>query len=157
MEQIFGLKADVTPLKIAWQSNNFTDLPKIVIVSATQLNGARGAYVESNDTIYLSGDYIFQNLENLEPVVTLLLEEIGHGADARLNEIDTSGDEGAFFASVVQAEELTETELEQLAREDDSIVFSIDSENQLQGEANTPIIISGLIEWEDVYSSSSLL
>ena len=56
------------------------------------------------------------------------MEEYGHYLDSQLNTTDTPGDEGAIFAALVQGEELSEGELQQLKDEDDSAVVVLDGE-----------------------------
>jgi hypothetical protein len=61
---------------------------------------------------------------NPAAVADVLLEEIGHSVDARLNVTDSPGDEGAIFAAVVQGKELSEGELQGLKSEDDWFIAS---------------------------------
>jgi surface antigen len=56
-------------------------------------------------------------------VADVLLEEIGHSVDSRLNITDSPGDEGAIFATVVQGKVLSEGELQGLRGEDDHGTF----------------------------------
>ncbi len=58
--------------------------PTIRIADARLLHGARGAYAASSDTIYLSRQYLMANASDPRAIQALLLEEIGHALDARL-------------------------------------------------------------------------
>ena len=83
-------------------------MPRIEIVDASVLSdqsgtqGAgtgMGAYDAANDRILLSRELLGGDPGRALDVLT---EEIGHSLDARLNSLDTAGDEGAVFCAAIQ-------------------------------------------------------
>jgi Domain of unknown function (DUF4114) len=72
-------------------------LPSIKIVK--DLGGANGAFSAKNNTIYLSHSLVEQG--DQQKTVAVVIEEIGHGIDAYLNQQDLPGDEGEIFAQLV--------------------------------------------------------
>lgn len=101
-----------------WYKGDFGDIPPVKVVSSAEIGGANGAFAAATDTIYLSRELLAGG--NLEAVADVLLEEVGHSVDARLNVTDSPGDEGAIFAAVLQGKVLSEGELQGLRSEDDS-------------------------------------
>ncbi|OSO89834.1 hypothetical protein B7O87_10990 [Cylindrospermopsis raciborskii CENA303] len=61
----------------------------------------------------------------------VLIEEIGHFVDSRINQIDTPGDEGEYFAGLVTDKKLNKDEIDRLKAEDDSNWISVDGERLL--------------------------
>src|SRR5688500_17710973 len=59
--------------------------PKLVLLDEDDLHGARGAYDEAGDTIYLSRDFVVASRGASAAIVAVLIEEIGHAIDARVN------------------------------------------------------------------------
>jgi hypothetical protein len=106
-----------------WLNGDFSLIPPVKFVSSAEIGGANGAFAAATDTIYLSRELLAGNGANSATVADVLLEEIGHSVDARLNVTDTPGDEGAIFAAVVQGKVLSEGELQGLRGEDDSGTF----------------------------------
>ncbi|MBT9316459.1 choice-of-anchor L domain-containing protein [Leptothoe spongobia] len=143
----FGEDIDTSVLRADWLNGDFQDLPKIEIRSAAELQGALGAYARATDTIYLSREYLINNQNNLDKVVAVLLEEIGHGVDARLNDIDAPGDEGNIFSKLIRGLELSKSELEILKVEDDFAVLNLDEQ---QIEVEQVITLTGRVVWENL-------
>ena len=106
-----------------WLNGDFSLIPPVKFVSSAEIDGANGAFASATDTIYLSRELLAGNGANSATVADVLLEEIGHSVDARLNITDTPGDEGAIFAAVVQGKVLSEGELQGLRGEDDRGTF----------------------------------
>lgn len=106
-----------------WLNGDFSLIPPVKFVSSAEIDGANGAFASATDTIYLSRELLAGNGANSATVADVLLEEIGHSVDARLNITDTPGDEGAIFAAVVQDKVLSEGELQGLRGEDDIGTF----------------------------------
>lgn len=102
-----------------WFNRDFSAIPPVKVVSSAEIGGANGAFAAATDTIFLSKEFLAQNGANPAAVADVLLEEIGHSVDARLNVTDSPGDEGAIFAAVVQGKELSQGELQGLKSEDD--------------------------------------
>ncbi|WP_036798809.1 Ig-like domain-containing protein, partial [Pleurocapsa sp. PCC 7319] len=125
----FGGSYDSTvaeKLRQQWLEEDFSDLPVIEILSAAELNGALGAYAKEQDRIYLSLEFV--QSATAKQLVAVLLEEIGHGVDSRLNRRDSLGDEGAIFSALVRRVELKEEQLESLHQEDDASVVVVNDE-----------------------------
>jgi peptidoglycan/xylan/chitin deacetylase (PgdA/CDA1 family) len=93
-------------------------LPKIEVVK--DLGGSRGAYAADNNIIYLAESFLLANQNQPQAVADVLLEEIGHAIDRRLNKIDTPGDEGELFAAFVSNRTLSAGELARIQSENDS-------------------------------------
>ncbi|WP_197480170.1 MULTISPECIES: hypothetical protein, partial [unclassified Anabaena] len=112
----------------AWQNGDW--LPTIELLNSSQLNGANGAFAASTNQIYISRDYLSQVVKQgeIESLVGLLLEEIGHKIDSLLNAQDSAGDEGAIFADLVRGESLTDERLAQLKAENDTGVIVVNEE-----------------------------
>ncbi|MEZ2225090.1 MAG: hypothetical protein ACBR50_02250 [Microcoleus sp.] len=118
----FGENWDAAAAKTlaeAWFKGDFSDIPPVKVVSSGEIGGANGAFAAATDTIYLSKEFLAGNAANPAAVADVLLEEIGHSVDARLNVTDSPGDEGAIFGAIVQGKELSEGELQGLKSEDD--------------------------------------
>ncbi|MGK7926361.1 MAG: cadherin-like domain-containing protein [Spirulina sp.] len=168
MQLAFGEKIDASGLQTAWKNENFSIIPDIEVRSQVELNGALGAYAKANNTIYLSREYLLQNIANSEAIAALFLEEIGHAIDVRLNVTDASGDEGAIFSALVRGESLTPKQLQQLKVEDDTatiilgdrvvaieqaVIKGTDENNFLNGTGENDIIL-GLLGDDTLYGSS---
>jgi surface antigen len=106
-----------------WLNGDFSLIPPVKFVSSAEIDGANGAFAAATDTIYLSRELLAENGANPATVADVLLEEIGHSVDSRLNITDSPGDEGAIFATVVQGKVLSEGELQGLRGEDDHGTF----------------------------------
>lgn len=133
LEQIrlaFGSSFDAEKLgelRQQWAAGKFEVFPEIEVRTGAELKGANGAFAAATSTIYLSRDYLERNGANLPAVTNVLLEEYGHFVDARINEVDAAGDEGAIFAAVVKDETFNETQLQRLKAEDDVANLTIAS------------------------------
>ncbi|MEG4626318.1 hypothetical protein Q5691_18770, partial [Microcoleus sp. w1-18aA5] len=115
-------------LRQAWAEGSFTQLPTIQIESGNVLQGANGAYAAQTNKIYLSQNYLEANASNSEAIARVLLEEIGHFLDSRINTSDAQGDEGAIFSAVVQGIKLTPQDLKGIQVEDDTAFIQIDGQ-----------------------------
>jgi hypothetical protein len=103
-------------------------IPPIEIVAASQIHSAKGAYAHDRGRIYLSEEFLNTNLDRPTAIAAVLLEELGHYIDSVLNSIDSPGDEGAIFATLIQGQTLTDGELTSLKAEDDRTVATIDGQ-----------------------------
>jgi cell wall-associated NlpC family hydrolase len=99
----------------------FSALPAIEILPSAAINEAKGAFAAVTNTIYLSREFVTQNASNSQEIVSVLLEEIGHYIDSRINTSDALGDEGERFSALVRGASLN------LATfwEDDSATISL--------------------------------
>jgi hypothetical protein len=69
-------------LLAAW--TKMQQLPPIRVVDGKDINGARGAFAFSTGEIYLSREWLLANSGKADVVAGVILEELGHYADARL-------------------------------------------------------------------------
>ncbi len=91
-------------------------LPKVEVVPASQLNGGNGAFDSTNNSIYISQEFLDRQPNSLTAV---LLEELGHYFDKAVNLQDSPGDEGAIFAKLIQGQQISSSELASLKQEND--------------------------------------
>lgn len=143
------LNSQLTDLQNAWLVGDYRNLPDIKILPGAQLNGALGAFAQETNTIYLSQDYIDRNATNPEPISSLLLEEVGHFVDAKINLRDTPGDEGAIFVALVQSGNLDDLTLQALKAKDDRGAIAVEGMT-IQVEQSTPNTISSLRSGENI-------
>jgi uncharacterized repeat protein (TIGR01451 family) len=113
----------------AWSVGDFSDLPPIEIHPKNIISNANAAFADTTKTVYISPEYLSQNVSNLDAVASVLLEEIGHSVDAQVNVLDSPGDEGAIFSALVSGETLTDSQLEQLKAEDDAILINLNGKD----------------------------
>ena len=124
-----------------WRNNNWEDIPSLVFLGDEILKGARGAFSKDTERIYLSKELItgivseFNTVEevnsdheSLQELVAVVIEEIGHGIEAKLNKIEIAGDEGAIFSALVMGESLNQTKLQQLKVEKDQAKVVIEED-----------------------------
>jgi alpha-tubulin suppressor-like RCC1 family protein len=88
-----------------WAAGDFSGLPPIVMLPATSMPGAAGAYAISTGTIYINQDWL--QSASSDAAMAVLTEELGHHLDALLNSSDTPGDEGVYFAALLRDQHLT--------------------------------------------------
>lgn len=128
MKLAFGDDIDLAAAQTIVQtaaSGNTKNLPRVTVISSSQINNANGAFDSLNGEIYLSKEYIQQNANNPEAVASVLLEEMGHFIDSRINIADAAGDEGEIFAAVVRGKELSKPEILALKSEDDAATITL--------------------------------
>ncbi|WP_198003389.1 DUF4114 domain-containing protein [Synechococcus sp. RS9916] len=88
----------------------------IEILNGQAMAGLSGAYApvapDGNERIYINQDWLAT--ANADAIQAVLLEELGHAIDHRLNQDnDTTGDEGAIFSALVQNRAVDLQELNQ--------------------------------------------
>jgi hypothetical protein len=101
-------------------------LPTIEVVA--DLGGALGAYATDNNKIYLSQKFLLANQSNPQAIADVLLEEIGHSIDVRLNRVDSAGDEGEIFAALVNQRQFGLGELAGLKNQNDQQILVINGQ-----------------------------
>jgi hypothetical protein len=72
------LKAEPEPLKRLvnqWGHWDFSGLPPIVLLSASSMSGAAGAFANSTDTFYLNQDWLAK--ASAAQAIAVLTEELG--------------------------------------------------------------------------------
>jgi RTX calcium-binding nonapeptide repeat (4 copies) len=102
------------------------NLPTIEVLP--DLVGAMGVYAGNSDTIYLSERFLLANQTNPQAIADVLLEEIGHSIDAKLNTQDSAGDEGEIFAALVNNRQLSPGELAELKNQNDHRTIAINGQ-----------------------------
>ncbi|MET0112503.1 MULTISPECIES: peptidoglycan DD-metalloendopeptidase family protein [Limnospira] len=112
-------------------TNGTFEMPPTTVVSAADINGSNGAFAAATNNIYLASEFVAENADNPEAIVSVLLEEIGHYIDSQINISDTPGDEGAIFSGLVQGREFDAGELEALMAVDDTATVMINGEATL--------------------------
>ncbi|AFZ36389.1 polymorphic outer membrane protein [Stanieria cyanosphaera PCC 7437] len=108
--------------------SNFRTLPQLKIVASEAINYAHGAYSFNNNTIYLSQEFLINNVDNIDAVAQVLIAEIGHYLDWQINLEDAPGDEGDIFAALVTRKELDVNQLNLLKTQDDRVTVEIAGE-----------------------------
>ncbi|MEM9540783.1 MAG: CARDB domain-containing protein [Cyanobacteria bacterium P01_E01_bin.42] len=113
-----GLAMDIArDLLQNFADNDFSDLPGVVLKNSAEINHADGAYDALTGEIYLASEFVGENQS--EAIASVLLEEIGHFIDSKINIEDAPGDEGEMFAALVQGESLSRSQLEAFQGEND--------------------------------------
>jgi VCBS repeat-containing protein len=132
---VFSEQANFDAFSTDLFSGDISVLPKIEICSASNINGANGAFAAKTNRIYLSQEFIAKNQENVSEITRVFLEEVGHWIDAKVNTQDTVGDEGELFSNVVRGIDLSESQLINIKQEDDSALVNIDGQEVLIEQA----------------------
>ncbi|NTW20226.1 MAG: hypothetical protein HGA42_11740 [Nostocales cyanobacterium W4_Combined_metabat2_030] len=114
-------------LRLQWEAGDFSQLPQIEILDSSILGSANGAYASSENRIYLSNTFVAS--ASLAAISGVLLEEIGHFVDAKINQTDSAGDEGAIFAALVQGQNLDVETLRILKAEDDHSIITLNGQS----------------------------
>ncbi len=91
-----GVPQALEELVAQWSAGVFTGIPPIVLMPASAMSGAAGAYAISTGNIYLNQDWLAE--ASAAQVIAVLTEELGHHLDGLLNVEDTPGDEGVWFS-----------------------------------------------------------
>jgi len=125
LSSVFGSNLEIQQFSQSWKTGEFA-FPEIEVVQSSQIGNANGAFAKETNKIYLSQELLTTNAGNIDTIASVFLEEYGHYVDSELNTIDTPGDEGALFASLIQNQELSDRELEQLMGEDDTATVILD-------------------------------
>ncbi|MDT9190932.1 MAG: hypothetical protein P5681_24605, partial [Limnospira sp. PMC 894.15] len=114
LQTAFGASTDVELGATIIEALTQGDTPEMMVLSATSMNGADGAFDSLTGTVYLSDAIIHS-----EKLVDVITEEFGHYLDSQLNEIDSPGDEGELFMRLVNGEALTEADITGLRNQND--------------------------------------
>lgn len=127
----FGTNFDIRKLERIQdllKSNDFSEFPKIELISGEKLKGANAAYSRDTGKIYLSTEHVSQNINDIQAISASITEEIGHHIDAQINSKDAIGDEGKIIQILAFNESLTDSQLQELRLEDDSDIIILDGE-----------------------------
>jgi len=125
MTTSFGSKIDLEEAKhLIQELANGQSLPQIEILSAKDINGYNGGFDVLTNTVYISEDFLLQNANNPDAISSVILEEIGHFVDARVNAIDSVGDEGEIFSALVRGTNLSPADVLTLKSENDQATIN---------------------------------
>ncbi|BAI90117.1 SBBP repeat-containing protein [Arthrospira platensis NCB002] len=114
LQTAFGASTDVELGATIIEAFTQGDTPEMIVLSATSMNGADGAFDSVTGRVYLSDAIIHS-----EKLVDVITEEFGHYLDSQLNEIDSPGDEGELFMRLVNGEALSESDITGLRNQND--------------------------------------
>jgi Tol biopolymer transport system component len=161
LAEVYGQSFDraiATTIQKQWKNQDFTGLSDVQVISQDDLNGARGAFASSRNTIYLSQALV--ESESLETVGAVLLEEVGHWLDIQLNQQDTVGDEGELFSALIRKTDLNKKDLQRIRAENDHAEVLLDGQYQQveQSAGSTGLVShtpSGAISYGDSPSISA--
>jgi len=126
MQQVFGDKYDKNLAEQYRQQalhGDFSFLPEVKFVDAATLQGGKGAYNEAEGVVYINRDIAASNPDLAAQV---FVEEAGAHLDAKLNTVDTNGDEGEMFRRVLSGEQLSAREIEAIRNDDDHGTITVD-------------------------------
>jgi len=124
--------------------------PAVTLVAAETLHGASAAYAAKTDTIYVSAEFVSSHAASPAAIERVLLEEIGHAIDSRINATDALGDEGAIFASLILGETLSAAQLQALQAENDRGAIVVDGQAasvEFAATYGTVTLDGGLADW----------
>ena len=101
-----ALKLTNTPQKLEefnqqLVKSNFSSLPSIISLSESNMYGRIGAYSPRKKNIFVNREWL--STATFEDSTRVFNEEFGHHLDHILNSNDTKGDEGEYFAELLQA------------------------------------------------------
>jgi hypothetical protein len=125
MRSIFGEGYDAKKAEGYRQqalAGNYDWLPPVKWVGSDVLGGAHGAYDSESGTVFL--DKALQG--NPALAASTYVEEAGHHLDAKLNTVDSRGDEGELFRRVLGGEKLTRAQVEEIRAENDKGIIHVD-------------------------------
>lgn len=114
---------------------DWSDIPKIQLLSGSGMGGAIGAWADSTQTIYLNSDWV--SGASKEQIFAVLTEEFGHYLDSQFNETDTWGDEGELFSRILEGDGLSSDEIAAIGSESDAVILTLADGSQIQAEAAT--------------------
>ncbi len=126
MKQVFGDKYDKNLAEQYRQQalhGDFSFLPEVKFVDAATLQGGKGAYNEAEGVVYINRDIAAADPQLAAQV---FVEEAGAHLDAKLNTVDTQGDEGEMFRRVLSGEALSAQTIEAIRNDDDHGTITVD-------------------------------
>lgn len=119
---------------------------------------AYGAYAPELDRIFLAQELIHSPAFN-SLAVDVLLEEVGHWLDHRLNPVDSPGDEGAIFSALVRQQVLSQADLAHLQAENDWATLVWQGQSFAVQQSTTPGLFtvgaSGQVTVEFLFDSGA--
>ena len=125
LKQAFGENTDLSAVEALLRVLVAGDLPRVALVQAAALHGAYGAFVAANNTILISDSLVDGSSADKTMLPAVLLEEIGHYIDAKVNATDARGDEGEIFSLLVRGANIGQAELQSLRAQNDHVTLPI--------------------------------
>ncbi len=98
----------------------------IRVLGDTSMGIAVGAFAATTNTIYLQESLV--NSGDVESLGAVIIEELGHSIDSRINQIEAPGDEGAIFSLLVHGGTISAELLSELKSEDDWGTILVDGQ-----------------------------
>lgn len=120
----------------------------IRVVDDAAMGVAVGAFAAATNTIYLRESLVAKG--SPEFVGSIIVEELGHSIDSRVNQEETPGDEGAIFRLLVGGSNISVDLLAELNAEDDWGTILVDGQELLVEMATTPT------EGDDILTGDAL-
>ncbi|MBO0763811.1 MAG: cadherin domain-containing protein, partial [Hyphomicrobiaceae bacterium] len=146
LTQAFGENANLPVAETLLRTLAAGKLPRVEVVNPDVLDGAYGAFVAASNTILVSGSLAHStSADHAALLPAVLLEEIGHYIDARVNAADAPGDEGEIFARLAQGARLGQAELQSLRLQNDHAAISVDGKTAAVEEAT--LLDGSLSDW----------
>ncbi len=124
LQTALGTSVDVAAAEAEIRAIAAGSLPPISIVAGEALNGAHAAFDAASGRILVSETFLANRSTTTAALTAVLLEEIGHAIDAKVNATDAPGDEGELFARLVLGDTLSAAEVRSLASQDDHAVIT---------------------------------
>ncbi len=153
MKLVFGGQGNITPQRFL---TFLPSLPKIEVRQSQEIGGAWGAFSAQTNTIYLSESLLTASQSN--QLTAVLLEEIGHYLDSRLNKVDSKGDEGELFSNIVRGINLSPTELMRIQNEiDQRKILLNDQWLTVEQAVATPSTENKLLLWNRFETKGDVL
>jgi hypothetical protein len=118
----------------------------VQVVPAEVLRGANGVFDHATQSILLSETLVQRAEGKPETIGNVLLEEFGHYLDAKLNLADSPGDEGEYFAAIVEGRAIGAEKLSAIKAEDDSAYITINTRTHfVEQSSSEPLVIGNTI------------
>jgi Ca2+-binding RTX toxin-like protein len=163
-ELAFGQDYDREKAELIRQSAiDGTFMVPVRVIDDRSMGIASGAFAAATDTIYLRDSLIRSG--NIRSIGAVILEELGHAIDSRVNRVETPGDEGAIFQMLTNGYDICADLLAKLKVEDDWGTIVVDhqtlivemavingtSGNDFLSGTNIGDVISGLAGNDSIY------
>ena len=140
MEPIFGNGVDLETVNQIFKNigdNYLSQTPLIEVISEGLPEGINGAFDSLTGIIYLSQNFVTSNASNPTAITFVLLKEIGHYIDSKINSYDSPGDEGEIFARTVLNLGITEPEISKLKAEDATTTIILNNREVVVEQSTT--------------------
>ena len=152
--EAFGVnysKAAAHAIQDQLKRGDLSQLARVEVISAAELENARAVYAGLNSTIYLSDQFLAE--ASSTELQAVLLEEFGHAIDARVNARDQQGDEGELFSLRVRDVTPTPKDLSRIMQEDDRRTLSIQGSELVVEQAAAVIYTTSTVGLDQASST----